>query len=238
MTSVSRSQSAEPTPSVSGTVDRRKLYRFAGWGAALGGVCYLLQPILVAVMEATSSGPENVFLSPTEIADVFWQGPVEGAVFTGVGIGLLAAVLGVGRLVRTGARDASPWWGVAHVLGIVAACGWLLLAGLSIGLYSSVARAMAEIGADEPTMRVALHMGSVVIAGVLALTAVASASWLIGLGRTGRRAGVIGLPAAVVALIAAAVCLVPMLALSQPFGVLATAPAFIVVGVSMLRRSR
>ncbi len=103
MTSVSHSQSAEPTPSVTGTVDRRKLYRFAGWGAALSGVCYFLQPILVAVMEATSSGPENVFLSPTEIADVFWQGPVEGAVFTGVGIGLLAAVLGVGRLVRTGA---------------------------------------------------------------------------------------------------------------------------------------
>ncbi|WP_406071134.1 hypothetical protein [Micromonospora sp. NBC_01638] len=93
MTSVSRPRSAEPTTDstepIAGTdsvvVNRRKLYRFAGWGALLSGACYLLQPILVFVLEATSSATEDLFPSPAQLEDTFWQGPLEAAIFSGVG---------------------------------------------------------------------------------------------------------------------------------------------------------
>lgn len=211
-----------------------RLRRFTGRAAIFAGAWFVLQPVYVAVDVATSDGREE-FLSPGNIADRVWTGALGSVIFSGVGIGLLAAVLGVGRLVRA-AGTASPWWPVAHVLGVVAAGGWLLAGGLSVGLTSSVARAMGDIGADVLTERVGLHAGNVVLTGVLAAVAVASAGWLLGVAGPGRGAGVIGRPVAVVAALAAAAMVVPQLVWSQPFGVMATAPGLLAVGVAILRR--
>lgn len=228
MTSISYPNSVA---SRAGGAESGSVHRFAGWGAVAAGACYLLQPLLVVLLWG-----EEEWSSPATIEAAVWRGPLEGAVFAGVGLGLLVAVIGLDRLVRR--RVEAPGWRVAHVLGVVSSVGWLLMAGLSVGGSSSVARAMGDIGADLPTMQAALHMGAVMVAGVLAMVATAMAGWLLGLARWGRRAGVIGRPTAVVALVAAVACLVPQLIWSQPFGVLATIPALFVLGVALLRRAR
>lgn len=228
--------SAPGTPSgTTGDADaasRRSMYRFAGWGAIVAAACYLAQPFIVLL----ASQQEEEWLSPADIESSVWQGPLGAAVFVGVGLGTLAAVVGLDRLIAP--RVSDPGWRVTHLLGVVTAIGWLLMGGLSVGQYSTVARAMGDIGADLPTVQVGLQSGMVVITGVLAMAATAFAGWLVGLVRWGRRAGVIGRPAAVVALVAAAACLVPQLLWSQPFGMLAAIPALLVLGVALVRRAR
>lgn len=213
----------------------RSLHRFTGRAALVCGLWFLLQPVLVAVDSTSSGAPEDEWLTPDAIASAVWRGPLEAVVFAGVGVALLATVIGVDRLVD---RRESPCWRLSHVLGLVAGTGWLLMAGLSIGQYSSVARAMDDIGADTVTMQTSMHMGFVITAGVLGLTATCLAGWLVGVARVGLRSGLIGAPASVVALVGAAVCIVPQLVWSQPFGVMATAPVLVVLGAAILRRAR
>lgn len=226
MTSLSSSTSVTTAVDTAGP---RSMYRFAGWGAVLAAGCYLLQPLYV-----TFAAEEEEWISPATIEQAVWRGPLEAAVFVGVGVGLLVVVVGLDRLVS--ARVSDPGWRVAHLLGVVSAIGWLLMGGLAVGGSSTVARAMGDIGADLPTMQVGMQAVLIVVTGALGLVATTFAGWLIGLARWGRRADVIGRPTAIVAVVAAIACVVPQLVWSQPFGALVAVPALVFIGVALLRR--
>lgn len=206
------------------------LYRVAGWGAVLAAVSYLGQPVVVFVLAADYSDAPIA----DQIAASPWNGAIEGVIFGGLGLGMLFLVLAVGRL-QGGASVTSR---VGHALGLVSAAAWVLLGGLSLGKYSSIAAGMGEALPGAQDQLAVITAIDIVIVGVVATAALGAVGWLVVLATAGRRAGVVGTGLAVVCVVAAAVILVPMLVFAVPFGVLVLIPALLTLGVGFLLRSR
>jgi hypothetical protein len=207
------------------------LHRIAGWGALGAAAAYLGQPLSVALL--FSDYPDDAPVAD-QIAAAPWNGAVEGAIFGGLGLGMLFLVLAVGRLQGT----ASVGSRVGHVLGIVSASAWTLIGGMSLAKYSSVAAGMGETlpGADDQLAVVTAL--DIVIVGSVATAGLGAAGWLVALATAGRRAGVVGTALAVVCAAGAAVIVVPMFVFAVPFGVLVLIPVLLTLGATFLLRGR
>lgn len=206
----------------------RSLYRTAGWGAVLGGGSYAVQPVLVFLVP--SGGDMD---SAAYYVDNSWSGAVEGAVFTGVAVGVALLVLAVGELVRrTGPVSIAAH--LAHLLGLAGAAAWLLVAGSLLGLYGSGSNLM-DAAPEAAGQALAVHVSGTEVFGLLSTAAIALSGWLIGVATVGRR--VVGVSGAVVAGLTVLVMLVPLLVWSLPFGVLVLVPALLVLGVLLLVRA-
>jgi hypothetical protein len=107
------------------TSDRR-LYLAAGFGGVLAAASWAIQPLLV--MQAGDDLPTLDYLLTHP-----WHGAIEAAVFTGMGVGVLFLVLAIGALTERRLSVVSTWARTGHVLGVLAGCSWILLAGWSIG---------------------------------------------------------------------------------------------------------
>ncbi|GAA3248399.1 hypothetical protein GCM10017691_58510 [Pseudonocardia petroleophila] len=206
------------------------LHRTAGWGAVLAAVAYLGQPLSVALL--FTEDPDAPIAD--QIAATPWNGAIEGAIFGGLGLGMLFLVLAVGRL-RGGASVAGR---VGDVLGLVSATAWILIGGMSLAKYSSVTAGMAEGLPGAQDQLAVITAFDTVIIGLVATAGLGAVGWLVALATAGRRAGVVGTGLAVVCVGGAAVILVPMLVLAVPFGVLVLIPVLLALGVAFLLRGR
>lgn len=199
--------------------------RAGGWGALLAAVAYLGQPVAVTLLY---SDPSVDYQSIGYIAANPWNGAVEGAVFTGLATGFALLVVALARAGRDTVGTA-----LTRALGLVSATAWLLVAGLSLGKYSSVATGTPETVPD-PADQVAIVAGiDIAITGFVAAAALAAAGWLVGVAS----GGVVGRGLGVLCALAAAVIVVPMLVFAVPFGVLVLIPVLLVLGVAFLRRA-
>jgi hypothetical protein len=197
------------------------LHRSAGWGAVLAAVAYLDLPVAVSFLY---SDPGVNYDSVAYIAGNGWNGAVERIIFAGLGIGLLFLVVAVGRIARADRHPVTVAAQVAHGLGLLSAGAWILVGGVSMGKYSSVAAATGERLPEVGDQAAVIAAIDIVITGLVATAALAIAGWLVGLATAGRRAGVLGSALAVTCALAAAVIVVPMLVLAMPFGVLVLIP--------------
>jgi len=205
------------------TVDRSRLLRTAGAGALLAGLSYALMPVLVFTLLAE----ENPDVAAGKLA-VQWVGAVELAVFAGLAAGTAILVLSVDALLR------HPF---LRATGLLSAAAWLFVGGQTFANAASGAN-LAEAAPALADQQVADHAVSVVITGSVAVAALTAAGWLLGLATAGRNAGIVGLPGTVVAVAATVVMIGPIVAWQVPFGAVALIPAYLVLGVILLRRAR
>lgn len=224
-----------------------RLLRQAAAGAALAAVSYALQPVIVFAFAPPVSGtaPADQYSDVADLAARTWQGPVEAAVFCGVGLGFLLLALAVGRLLtRRGDAAGSPgaggplWPELMRVLGIISAAGWLLTAGLSLAGYSPIALNLAETGADATAQRAAIQLSGVVVTGAVSLAAIALTGWLLGLGVLGRRHGLIGWPLAAASALLALACVLSAALASSPYAVLGLIPYLLVLAGAFWFKAR
>lgn len=224
---------AEPTIRPDDTT--RRLHRIAGLGGVGAFLAWLGQPVVVTLM---GDFGENGTVW-RDVEDARWQGAAEAVVFSLIGLGFLFLVLATQRLIGA-RREPSVAATVGHVLGLVAAGSWFLVAGDSYRLYTSIGAALEEVTPDPELQKAVIEGTYHDVTGALMLFALAFSGWAVSLATAGRRAGVIGMPVALI------VCLpLPalLLTLARPFSmpvlpVVLAVLAALVLGVSHLVRSR
>jgi hypothetical protein len=212
-----------------------RLTRTAGIAALVAAVAYLVQPIIVFVINPETTGAGGYPVAD-DLLNVRGLVPLELAEFGTVGVATLVLVVALDRLRRSVGAE-SVLGTVGTLLGVVGAAGWLGAAALTLGVYGLLATNLGEITPD-PTLQQAVIQGSLVGDGMLDLGLVGIAGWLAVLGTSGRRAGLVGWPLAIVALVVAAGMLLPALILLVPFGGLLIIPGFLALGIGLLVRSR
>jgi hypothetical protein len=222
-------------PATGATSDRR-LYLAGGFGGVLAAASWLVQPFLVLVVATADEGefPTVDFLLANP-----WYGPVEAAVFTGIGVGLLLLVLAVGALLAQRAAEVSVPARVGHVLGVLAGCAWILLAGWHLAPFTSVGKALSEAAPDIGVQQAVLHGHNVGSTGIILAAGLAFAGWLISIATVGRAHGVIGWPLSGVALVAVVAVVLPMLIpFSPPWGLIGMQAYALAAGIAFLVRAR
>ena len=232
MTSTSSTAGTDAAASVAEPVDRRRLLRVAAFGGIGAFVAWLVQPILVSIFSplAPEGGPDFAYIESTP-----YNGVMEATVFAGIGVGLLFMVTAVGRLIVPSSTAAR----VGQTMGIVGAAVWFLVAGGSLGTYTSVGWWLSE-AAPDPELQQALYQTlGIAMTGTLVTFAVGMIGWLILLGTAGRRARVVGWPLAVVAFAAAAISAGTFLfPFAPPWGSIASIFAGFVLGIAFLVKAR
>lgn len=230
--------SVQSTPSASAMVGLSdgRLYLVGGWGALLAAVSWIVQPILVLTL---ASGEGAEFPSVEFLLANPWLGPLEAAVFAGIGLGLLLLVLAVWTLLTRRAEAVSITALMGHVLGVLAGCIWILLAGWHLGPFTSVGEALSEAAPDSALQQAALHIHNVGSTSLIIASGLAFAGWLVVIAVAGRAHRVIGRPLAVVALVAAIVVVLPVfMPFSPPWGVIGMQAFALVAGVGFLLKAR
>ncbi len=230
-------ESTTTTPAHLPTRERR-LYRTAGFGSVLAAVAWLVQPLLVFVVAGGDAAE-----TPTMdyLLENPWGGPVEAAVFTGIGAGVLVLVMAVEALLAGRADAVSVPARVTQVCGVIAGSAWILLAGWYMGPYTSVGKAITEAAPDVAVQQAVLQIHAVGTMGIIVAAGLAFAGWLLGLATVGRTHAVVGRPLAIGAGLAAVVIVVPLLTLpfSPPWGVILGMEAYLLVaGVALLAKAR
>ncbi|MPZ74825.1 MAG: hypothetical protein GEU74_16710 [Nitriliruptorales bacterium] len=219
-------------------IRERRLYRTAGFGSVLAAVAWLVQPLLVFVV-AGADAPETPTMD--YLLENPWGGPVEAAVFTGIGAGVLVLVLAVQALLAGRADAVSVPTRVTQLCGVIAGSAWILLAGWYMGPYTSVGKAITEAAPDVALQQAVLQIHNVGAIGIIVAAGLAFAGWLLGLATAGRTHALIGRPLAVGSGLAAAVIVVPLLTMpfSPPWGVLLGMEAYLLIaGVAFLVKAR
>jgi hypothetical protein len=214
------------------TSDRR-LYLAAGFGGVLAAASWAIQPLLVVQAGDDLPTLDNLFTHP-------WHGAIETAVFTGIGVGVLFLVLAIGALTERRLSVVSTWARTGHVLGVLAGCTWILLAGWFAGPYTSVGQSLGEATGDPAIQRAVLHMHSVGAIGIILAASLGLAFWLVCLATVGRKAGVVGAPLVILAATAAISTLQPfIMPFAAPWGAILGMPAFVLVaGIAFLLKAR
>lgn len=230
-------ESTTTTPAHLPTRERR-LYRTAGFGSVLAAVAWFVQPLLVFVVAGGDAAE-----TPTMdyLLENPWGGPVEAAVFTGIGAGVLVLVMAVEALLAGRADAVSVPARVTQVCGVIAGSAWILLAGWYMGPYTSVGKAITEAAPDVAVQQAVLQIHAVGTMGIIVAAGLAFAGWLLGLATVGRTHAVVGRPLAIGAGLAAVVIVVPLLTLpfSPPWGVILGMEAYLLVaGVALLAKAR
>lgn len=192
--------------------ETRRLRRVAGLGAVGAVVSWIFQPILVSLL-AASDAPDTPAWADIEAMP--WNGSIEIAIFSGMGLGMLFFVLATWRLIRLRDGEPSVAQQVGLAGGIVGACAWFVVAAESFRIYTSIGAGLPDITTDPELQRVALEGTFLDITGAIVLFAVGFTLWTVLIATTARRVGVIGTPTAVLAALTLAA---PVAGLSLPFG--------------------
>ena len=213
-----------------------RLYRTAGVAALAGALAYLVQPVLVFVVNPPTTGP-NGYPVVRDLIAARGLAPVDVLMFATVGVATIVLAVAVHALrTTTGSlRSVPAMTGLA--LGVVAGLGWIGAAAASMAVYGLFATNLGEI-TDDIVMQQAAIQTALVGTGMLSIPVIGTAGWFAVLGTSGRRARIVGWPMAVVALLAAAVILVPAVVMLLPFGMLAVIPVYAALGVAFLVKSR
>lgn len=229
-------QSTSEKGSASLKLSDRRLYLAGGLGGLLSALAWLVQPLLVF---AVASAEEGEYPTVEYLLANPWYGPVEAAVFTGIGIGLLLLVIAVAMLIVGRADATSAMARLAHVMGVLAGCTWVLLAGWYLAPFTSVGEALADAAPDVALQQAALQIHNIGATGLVLASGLAFAVWLLGIATVGRAHGVIGRPLTLVAFAAAIVLVLPMvMPFSPPWGVIGQQIFAFVAGVAFLLKAR
>ncbi|MET0736510.1 MAG: hypothetical protein ABWY55_12820 [Microbacterium sp.] len=232
MTSTSSTAGTDAAAPAPEQDERRRLFRVAGFGGIGAFVAWAVQPIVVSVFSplVPEGGPDFAYIESTP-----YNGVLEATVFAGVGVGLLFMVTAVGRLIHPSSTAARA----GQTMGLVGASVWFLVAGGSLGQYTSVGWWLSD-AAPDPDLQQALYQTlGIVMTGTLVTFAVGMIGWLILLATAGRRARVVGWPLAIVAFAAAAVSAGTFLfPFAPPWGSIASIVAALVVGIAFLVKAR
>ena len=233
MTSTVRSSAAAVA---GGSGSAARLYRVAGVSALVGAVAYLVQPIVVFVVNPPTTGPGGYPVA-TDLIGLRTLAPLEVVEFTTIGVATIVLAVAVYRLsVLRGERTSIPLQ-LGAILGVLAGCGWIATAASILSTYGLFATNLAEITSDEKLQQVAIQ-GALLGSGLLCIPIFGMAGWFVLLATSGRRQGVVGWPLAVVAFAVTAMIAIPAAVLLVPFGILVLIPAFVTFGVAFLVKGR
>jgi hypothetical protein len=226
---------AGPAPGTS-TDETRRLYRIAGLGGVGAFLAWLGQPVLVFLIIGPRGGAGGDW---SEIESSRYNGAIEVVIFSAVGVGLLFMVLATWRLLGHQTSGASVAAGVGHVMGVVAAVSWFLVAAEAFRLFTSVGAAIPDVTDDSRLQASIIHGTALDTTGALLLFGVGYTGWVFMVATAGRRAGVVGTPLGVV-LALFALGWVPALALpfSVPWPLVGFVLTMLILGVAFLVRSR
>jgi hypothetical protein len=227
---------AGPAPGTPSDETTKRLYRIAGLGGVGAFLAWLGQPILVLLI-AGSQGDAGGDWSKIESAR--YNGAIEMVIFSGVAVGLLFMVLAVWRIVALRGTGVSVAAAVGHVMGVVAAVSWLLVAAEAFRMYTSIGAAIPEVTDDSRLQASIIHGTALDVTGALLLFAAGYTGWAIMVATAGRRAGVVGTPLSVV-LALSAVGWVPALAVpfSVPWPSFGCILTMLILGIFFLVRAR
>jgi len=235
---LSETASAQTTasPTVTPGGSPGPLYRTAGLAALVAAFSYLVQPIVVFVVQPPTSGAGG-YPTADDLMALRSLAPLELAVFTAIGVSTIVLSVAVFRL-RTALGSPSTIPSIlAAILGVIAGLGWIGAAAGTMSAYGLYATNIAEITGDSEIQQ-AVIQSALLGTGMLSVPVIAMTGWFALLGTSGRRAGIVGWPLAVVCFAAVVVIGAPALILLLPFGVLALIPVFAVLGVAFLAKSR
>ena len=212
------------------------LYRVAGLGGVGAFLAWLGQPILVFLVIGPRGDAGGDW---SEIESSKYNGAIEVVIFSAIGVGLLFMVLATWRILGHRNAGASVAAAVGHVMGLVAAVSWFLVAAESFRMFTSIGAAIPEVTDDSPLQASIIHGTALDVTGSLLLFGVGYTGWVLMVATAGRRAGVVGMPLGVVLALSA---LAWLPALAVPFSVPWTLVGFMLtiptLGISFLVRSR
>ena len=228
------------------SVSTPRLYRTAGRAAIVAGVAYLVQPIIVFLLDPAAgiaydeNDPSAFYPNPVDALTTWYLGSIQAIEFTVIAVASLLLVLSVGTITRRSLGEAGPWAQATHVLGLIASVGWLLTAGAAFASHLLVAYSLTDFQVDAETQKLALQAATLGMAPAIALVMVGTGGWMLGLAVTGRRAGLIPAALRVIAVIVGVALLANVLI--NPTGVptfgLVVIPAWIALGCVLLVRGR
>lgn len=197
---------------------------------------WLLQPLFVSVMAA---GGGDLYGTHEYVLTYPWGGLYEAVAFSGVGVGVLAAVLATTQLVAARAPQVSTWLQVGQVLGILGGAAWIVAAGLSLAPFTSVGFFLNELVPNAPEQAAVYEVMGLVITAMVMTFALSMVGWLLSFAFGARSRGIIGWPLAVLAIVCAAVSASPLfLPFSPPAGAIGPLLYLLVLGVALLIKGR
>lgn len=213
----------------------RILYRTAGIGGIAAFAFWLLQPILVMLIVGDKWKNTS---SWQYYQDFRWNGVYEGITFGGIGVGFLVLVAATSLLAE---RAGEPTVGSRLLIwfGMLAGSVWLLVAGATFALYTSVGYFVRDLVPAVPDQNAVYEAMSLAVTGLLMAFAVLSGAWMVLFAVVGRRRGVIGSVLAALALIAAAgICVALLMPFAPPWGAISGLGYALVLGIGLLVKSR
>lgn len=224
-----------------------KLFRVAGIGALIAGLSYLIQPLIVFIIDPAANAvpnpddPSAWYPDPANALESWYLGSEQSLQFALVAVGTLMLVIALGILARSRGAESGVWAQMSHVLGLASGIGWIVVAGLSFATHSLVAFSLTDFAnAGLEAQKIGLQSVAIVLVGALALVSLATAGWVLGLATVGRKARIVGLPLAVLCYLAAAVLLANVFVnpTGFPFGQLAFLIFLLVFGIVFLVKAR
>ncbi|MBA3282218.1 MAG: hypothetical protein H0U29_08315 [Acidimicrobiia bacterium] len=227
---------AGPAPGTPTDETTKRLYRIAGLGGVGAFLAWLGQPVLVLLVIGPHGDAGGDW---SEIESSRYNGAIEVVIFSAIGVGLLFMVLATWRILEHRNSGVSVAATVGHVMGVVAAVSWFLVAAEAFRMFTSVGAAIPEVSHDSRLQASIIHGTALDITGALLLFVVGYTGWVFMVATAGRRAGVVGTPLGVV-LALSAVGWVPALAVpfSVPWPLVGFVLTMLVLGIAFLVRSR
>jgi len=214
----------------------KRLYRVAGLGGVGAFLAWLGQPILVFLIFGSRGDGGSDW---SEIESSRYSGAIEVVIFSAIGVGLLFMVLGTWRIVGLSNAGGSVAAAVGHVMGLVAAVSWFLVAAEAFRMFTSVGAAIPEVTGDSKLQASIIHGTYLDMTGALLLFVIGYIGWVVMVATAGRRAGVVGMPLAVVLALSTlgwvAALAVPF---SAPWPMVGFMLTTLLLGISFLVRSR
>ena len=180
------------TSTTPATTDHRRALRTGGTAMLIAAAATLLTPITVFMLPWTAIDPgyadPTSWRDPLMTAAVAWIGPIYGVQYLVLATVIVTAALAL-RTVT--ARSA---FGLAGTAAALAAGALLLVFGGSTAAWYSemVAPALAAIGVDDGTRKVAGFADILNTQGVMGASGLLVVTWLLAVGVCGRRAGFYG----------------------------------------------
>lgn len=218
---------------------QRTHVRLAGWGALAAAASYSLQPILVMTIWAPPPGESlaDSYPSPADIEPLSGEGIYSILAFSVTGLGILLLASGIHRASEQRLGDGGPWAAVTALLGATAGIAWILAAAVARTTYSTVATALAEVGADTGSQKAALQAVNIVLSGVLIFSSICFTGWLLGMTHRARRAKLFGTALSLFAYAVAGLGVASTVVVGSFIGLVAIIPLLFVLGFVLLRKS-
>jgi hypothetical protein len=168
-----------------------------------------------------------------------YNGSIEVLIFGGIGVGMLFLVLASWRLIVRAVQEESVAVIVGHIMGLIAAGSWFLVAAEAFRMYTSVGATIPDITGRSTLQATIVHGTYLDLTGALLLFLVAFTGWAVMLATAGRRRGVISVPVSVVLGMGVMVLAIPLvIPFSVPWPLFGYMLSVLVLGISFLIRSR